>query len=131
MIRSRFNEKVITLLNGDIVLEKPGSLGTYRWRCVENMGWLGFQDPASANYMGYNEEQRIRCAVDKHYDWEYFSPRKLPDGGYAILTLVEDKKTLLPIGIYPLQAESGVSQKVMIRDWRSEGIAWDFIEVQG
>jgi hypothetical protein len=131
IIRSRFNGQVITFLNGDIVLEKPGSLGTFRWRCVENNGWLGFRDPASANYMGHSKGEHLPacCTVNHHRDREYFSPRRLPDGGYVILALLD--KTLVPIGVHPLQAESGELQKVMIRDWKSEGIAWDFIEVQG
>jgi hypothetical protein len=127
MIQSRANGQVITFLNGEIILDKPGGLGTYRWRCVESKGWMGFQDPASAKYIGYNKDESIRCTVDKHEHWEYLCPRKRPEGGYLILVFVME--TLIPIGVRPISAENGVQQKVRILDWKSDGIVWDFIEV--
>jgi hypothetical protein len=48
IIRSHKNGQVITFLDGKVVMDKPGGLGTFRWRCVEEKGWMGFKDPASA-----------------------------------------------------------------------------------
>ncbi|KAH7562522.1 hypothetical protein BM1_02042 [Bipolaris maydis] len=52
IIRSHDTGQVITFLDGEIILDKPGGFGTFRWRCVERRGWLGFRDPVSARYMG-------------------------------------------------------------------------------
>ncbi|XP_014557167.1 hypothetical protein COCVIDRAFT_97711 [Bipolaris victoriae FI3] len=127
IIRSHDTGQVITFLDGEIILDKPGGFGTFRWRCVERRGWLGFRDPVSARYMGYDSRGWIRCAVDKHNDWEYICVRKRPEGGYVLLVLVENK--LLPMGVCSQETGGVVRQRVKIRDWNSEGIVWDFIEV--
>ncbi len=127
IIRSRENEQVITFLDGQIILDKPGGLGTYRWRCVEKKGWLGFRDPASARYLGYDSEGWIRCAADAHNDWEYICPRKRPEGGYVLMALV--RKELLPLGVHQQKTEKGWEQRIKIRDWNSSAIVWDFTEV--
>ena len=38
MIRSHKTGQVITFLDGEIVIDKPGGLGTFKWRCVEEKG---------------------------------------------------------------------------------------------
>ncbi|USP74128.1 hypothetical protein yc1106_01402 [Curvularia clavata] len=127
IIRSQENGKVITFLDGEVILDKPGGLGTFRWRCVEKEGWLGFRDPSSARYLGYDKEGWLRCAVKWHQDWEYICARKRPDGGYIPLVLVEMQ--LLPLGVRIEETKDGAEDKVKIRNWDSEGIVWDFIEV--
>jgi hypothetical protein len=89
---------------------------------------MGFKDPASALYLGFDEEAWVRCAVPHHRSWEYICPRIRPDGGYVLLILHED--TLLPLGLRAVEAKSGTKQKVKILDWKAKGIVWDFIEVQ-
>jgi hypothetical protein len=128
IIRSRANGQVITFLNGKIILDKPGGLGTFRWRCVETLGWMGFKDPASALHLGYDEQSWLRCAMSHHHDWEYICPRMRPDGGFVLMVLVEQE--LLPLGACGEESEHGVEQKVKIMDWLSDRIVWDFIEVQ-
>ncbi|KAG9193760.1 hypothetical protein G6011_03795 [Alternaria panax] len=127
IIRSYESGQVITFLDGKIVLDKPGGLGTFRWRCVEKKGWLGFRDPASARYLGYYQRGWIRCLVDHHQDWEYICPRKRPEGGYLLLALV--KEELVPLGVQTQESENGVEQKVKVVKWDSGDIVWDFIEV--
>jgi len=128
IIRSRANGKVITFLNGKIILEAPGGLGTFRWRCTQNKGWMGFQDPASAMYLGCSQSEWLECVVPHHRDCEYILPQKRPDGGYVILMLKGGE-------LRPLATESKedkmeeVEQKVKLAKWESEEIAWDFIEV--
>jgi hypothetical protein len=51
-----------------------------------------------------------------------------PDGGFVLLVLVEQE--LLPLGSCTEESENGVEQKVKIMDWLSDGIVWDFVEVQ-
>lgn len=127
IIQSQETGKVITFLDGEVVLDKPGGLGTFRWRCFEKEGWLGFRDPASARYLGYNCEGWLRCEVEWHQDCEYICPRKRPDGGYVLLVLRHMK--LLPLGVHVEETEDGAEHKVKIGDWNSDGIVWDFIEV--
>jgi hypothetical protein len=127
IIRSQENGEVITFLDGEIVMDKPGGLGTFRWRCVEKHGWMGFKDPASALHLGYNEQALLRCEMAHHQDWEYLCPRMRPDGGFVLLVLVE--AALLPLGVSTIKSENG-KQKVRVKDWEDKGIFWDFIEVQ-
>jgi hypothetical protein len=128
IIRSRANGLVITFLDGQVILDKPEGLGTFRWRCVETRGWLGFRDPASALYLGYDKESWLRCAMDHHQDWEYIAPRMRPDGGFVLLMLVE--QALVPLGVCAKKLEHhGDEKKVKLTDWNAEGIVWDFIEV--
>jgi hypothetical protein len=127
IIRSQQNGQVITFLDGQIILDKPGGLGTFRWRCVEKKGWVGFQDPASAMYLGSDDRGWLRCAANKHSDWEYVCPRKRPEGGYVLSALVE--KELLPLGVHSKETNSGLECRIRVGDWKSEGIAWDFVEL--
>jgi hypothetical protein len=127
IIRSRTNDQVITFLNGEIILDRPGGLGTFRWQCVEKNGWMGFKDPASALYLGFDQLSWLRCAVPHHQSWEYICPRIRPDGGYVLL--IRHEEELLPLGLCTIENNNGVKQKVKITNWKAEGIAWDFIKV--
>jgi hypothetical protein len=89
---------------------------------------MGFKDPASALHLGYDKHGWLRCVMSHHQDWEYICPRMRPDGGFVLLVLVEQK--LLPLGACVEELENGGKQKVKIMDWLSDGIMWDFIEVQ-
>lgn len=89
---------------------------------------MGFKDPASALHLGYDEQSWLRCVMGHHQDWEYICPRMCPDGGFVLLVLVEQE--LLPLGACAEESENGVKQKVKIMDWLSDGIVWDFVEVQ-
>jgi hypothetical protein len=117
----------MTLLNGEVKLDKPGGLGTFRWRCVERDGWIGFQDPASAMYLGYDGQRWLQCTARKHDAWEYMCARKRPEGGYVLLVLV--RWSLIPLGVYENEKEGGMELRVKIADWKADGIAWDFVEV--
>lgn len=127
IIRSRTEGKVITFLNGKIILDTPGGLGIYKWRCVQKNGWLGFQDPASAKYLGYDDAEWLQCVADKQDKREYMCPRKRAEGGYVLLALLGDQ--LYPLGVRSNQTVESLELKVKVRDWDMEGIAWDFIAV--
>lgn len=100
-----------------------GGLGILRWRCIQKNGWLGFQDPASSMYLGYDEAGWLCCASYKHSEQEYVCPRKRPEGGYVLLVLVEKEPS--PIGV----RSTDTVDQIKIRDWKSESIMWDFIEI--
>ncbi|RMZ73904.1 major facilitator superfamily transporter multidrug resistance [Pyrenophora seminiperda CCB06] len=128
IIRSRANGLVITFLDGQVILDKPGGLGTFRWRCVEEKGWLGFKDPASALYLGCDKWPWLRCAVPHHRKCEFITPRMRPDGGCVLLAC--HGESLQPLGVHAGETDKGGVTKVKVTDWDAEGIVWDFIEVQ-
>lgn len=109
-------------------MDKLGGLGTFRWRCVEKNGWMGFKDPASAQYLGYQEHGFLFCRVPHHLKNEYICPRLLPGGGWYLLVRQGDH--LRPLGVVSNESDDGMKQKIKIMDWTSDGILWDFIEVQ-
>ncbi|XP_014562768.1 hypothetical protein COCVIDRAFT_83387 [Bipolaris victoriae FI3] len=129
IIRSRKNGQVITFLDGEVVMDKLGGLGTFRWRCVEEKGWIGFKDPASAQYLGYHEHGLLFCRSPHHRNNEYICPRMRPEGGCVLLVIHDEN--LRPLGVYGNESENGIKQKIKINmDWSSEEIVWDFIEVR-
>jgi hypothetical protein len=128
IIRSRKNGQVITFLDGEVVMDELGGLGTYRWRCVEEKGWIGFKDPASAQYLGYHEHGLLFCRSSHHRNNEYISPRMRPEGGCVLL--VRHDEHLRPLGVFANEWGNTIKQKIKIMDWSSEEIVWDFIEVQ-
>ncbi|CAI6244746.1 unnamed protein product [Periconia digitata] len=124
-IISRSTSLALTFLNGCITLVPPGSLGTYRWRCVETPdGWLGFQDPASGMYLGYDDHAWLQCTARKHGEREWVCPRERPSGGWVLLVVLEGG-CALPIGVRRREGDVGVK----IRRWNSGGITWDFMQV--
>ncbi|RMZ84161.1 hypothetical protein DV738_g783, partial [Chaetothyriales sp. CBS 135597] len=74
IIRSVSCGRLITLMNGRVVLEERGSLGSQNWTFVENdKGHLGLRNPASNQFMGHGggENAVIICAVPHHESHEY------------------------------------------------------------
>ena len=128
IIQSHKTGQVITFLDGEVVMDKPGGLGTFKWRCVEEKGWMGFKDPASAQYLGYHEHGLLFCRSPHHRNNEYLCPRMRPEGGCVLLVRHDDH--LRPLGVFANESEDGIGRKVKIMDWSSEEIVWDFIEVQ-
>jgi hypothetical protein len=128
IIRSQMNGQVITFLDGEVVMDKPGGLGTFRWRCVEEKGWMGFKDPASAQYLGYHEHGLLFAKVHHHKNNECICPRMRPEGGCVLL--VRHGDSLRPLGVCANESKNGTKQMVKMVNWDSEGIVWDFIEVQ-
>lgn len=128
IIQSRKTGQVITFLDGEVVMDKAGGLGTFRWRCVEQGGWIGFKDPASAQYLGYHEHAILYCKTPHHRNNEYICPRMRPEGGFVLLVRQDDH--LRPLGVFVHESEKKIKLKVKIMDWSSEEIVWDFIEVQ-
>ncbi|KAI2478268.1 hypothetical protein Ptr902_10463 [Pyrenophora tritici-repentis] len=128
IIRSQMNGHVITFLDGEVVMDKPGGFGTFRWRCVEERGWMGFKDPASAQYLGWHEHDLLFAKVHHHKNNERIFPRMRPEGGCVLLVCKGD--SLRPLGVCADESKDGTKQKVKIAEWDSEGIFWDLIEVQ-
>lgn len=80
IIRYSKTGEVLTLVDGQVVLEKPGGRGHVRWDCVDTGGWLGFKSPISGKYIGQHHDELV-CAVDHHLWCEHFIARPSPEGG--------------------------------------------------
>lgn len=118
------SEHVITFLGGRIILAPPGSHGSFRWQCVEVKGWLGFRDPVSGKFLGYDKYRKLVCMVEKHDEWERFCVRLRPDGGYVLL--MTDWEKLAPIVCQTGREDGPLEKKVAAV---SDGMAWKFIKV--
>lgn len=124
IIRSVSCGRVITLLDGQIVLTQPDGCGSIHWACVETKGWLGFQNLVSGKFLGHNIHGRLCCSAERHWGWERFEVRQRREGDYVLLmTNYED---LWPVGI---KVEQGVEYLAKINEGGSGGIIWEFIEV--
>lgn len=87
-IHLRGTNLLITLEKGQIRLQtpqngKPG--GGWFWMCVEKDGWFGFQNWVSGTYLGRDSKDVLVSNQFHHKDWESFSVRHDPRGGYTIL----------------------------------------------
>src|ERR1700712_4541908 len=65
IIRSAITGQVLTLLEGNLVMAKPGGRGSIHWACVEKNGWLGFRNPVSGKFLGHDQVGNLRCIVDQ------------------------------------------------------------------
>ncbi|TID25647.1 hypothetical protein E2P81_ATG03437 [Venturia nashicola] len=121
--------QVITLLEGRIVLAKPGSRGSSQWDCIEKNGWLGFRNPVSGKLLGHDEPGWLRCVVDQHRDWEYFCVRMKPDGGFVLLLRNGEKaESLCQVGVKVEKGKKAHEGK-LAKIQRGDGIVWEFIKV--
>ncbi|RFU74808.1 major facilitator superfamily transporter multidrug resistance [Trichoderma arundinaceum] len=80
--------QAITLRNGSLCLQTIEDTDDEHshWLCVEANGYLGFFNPNSGKYIGHNGKWDMQASAVKFLDWEYFTPRRHPDGGYQLLT---------------------------------------------
>lgn len=125
IIRDTSSGQVLTLLDGQIVLTRPGGgRGSIHWACVESKGWLGFQNPVSASYLGYNKFGMLCCTATRHQEWENFCVRAKPNGGYVLLMTHWEK--LLQVGVKP---ERGVERLAKVDNSDSDGTVWEFVKV--
>ncbi|KFZ15316.1 hypothetical protein V502_05685 [Pseudogymnoascus sp. VKM F-4520 (FW-2644)] len=122
IIRSISSGRVITLLDGQIVLAPPGGRGSIHWVCEETKGWLGFQNLASGRFLGHNMKGRLCCSVERHLGWENFCARGRPEGGYVLLMTYWE--SLWQVGSF---IEGGVEKLGKIEG--SDGIVWNFVKV--
>src|SRR2546421_11330502 len=54
IIRSVSSGKVLTLLDGQVVLGLLGGRGSIHWECVETSGWLGFRNLVTGKFLGHD-----------------------------------------------------------------------------
>jgi hypothetical protein len=132
LIQSVATGKVITFQQGRIVLSPLGGHNMTRWQCVENKGWLGFRDPASGMFLGYDNNEELCCMVRRQDLWENFCVRQRSEGGYLLLMTHYENwimffwNELRPVG---MKVENGSEKLAVVKDWKSDLIVWQFIKV--
>lgn len=125
IIRDHKTGRVLTLLDGDVSLQSPGTPGSaYHWMCEEINGWLGFKNMASGTYLGRNFYDNIYARATQHRYWENFCVRMHPNGGYVLVMTHYAK-------LWPLQQKNeGNMQKLFKVDAPiKDGNVWVFVEV--
>ncbi|KAK7702444.1 hypothetical protein SLS64_009736 [Diaporthe eres] len=56
------------------------------WLCVKQDGYFGFQNPHTGRYLGHDGKTGIRTLASHLKDWELWTPRQHPEGGYELLS---------------------------------------------
>ncbi|GAB7366887.1 hypothetical protein MBLNU230_g1249t1 [Neophaeotheca triangularis] len=118
--------RLLTLLDGSIILASPGSGGSYHWECIEHKGWLAFRSRISGRFLGHNKNGRLVCTADKQQGWENFTVRPTPEGSYLLFMTHHER--LWRVGLK--LEEGGVEKlfKMNAADAREAAIEWDFIK---
>lgn len=60
-------------------------LGT-RWLCVKQDGYLRFKKLETSGYLGHDGGKKIHAGTRQLNEWELWTPREHPDGGYELLS---------------------------------------------
>lgn len=79
--------KAITLIGDQVRLRNlryPRLLGTH-WLCIKQVGYFGFQNPKTGGYLGHDGGSGIHTSALGLKEWELWTPREHPDGGYELL----------------------------------------------
>lgn len=128
IIRSASSGKVLTLVDGKIILASAGSRGSIHWKCVEQKGWLGFRNTISGRFLGHNKNGRLCCVADRQQGWENFCVRMTPDGGFLLLMTHFEK--LWKVG---LKTVEGTGEEKLVKmnsaDAEEGKVEWVFVKV--
>lgn len=119
ILRNPSSGRVLTLLDGQVVLASPGGRGCIYWACVESKGWLGFKNISSGKYLGHNVFGDIICGAGEHQGWENFCVRMNPEGKFVLLLTHWEKLWFVTAGTDAL--------------WkcpeRGDAVIWEFVKV--
>ncbi|KAK3295391.1 uncharacterized protein B0H64DRAFT_145201 [Chaetomium fimeti] len=122
IIVDKASGRVISHTNGELRLEdNTGRRGCWHWLCVEKDGWFGFCNTASGRYLGINVWGTLQAEVKHHKGWEFFCPRRHPDGGYILLATQNHWK-LLKVGL-------NKDGDGLVANGDHDGIVWEFVQV--
>jgi hypothetical protein len=120
MIRDRLGGRIITLEESHLRLKAEVSkVGGCHWVCVEKDGWLGFRSPIAGTYIGHDGKGKFCARAFDHKEWEYFSTRSHPDGGYLLLMRHWSK-------LYKMDIDKNGNELV---ETENKGTVWEFVKV--
>jgi len=85
---------VLIRTSNTVTTSSAGTALSQQWKCTKSDGWLYFSACTSAT-SGYtflgrsgSKESKLTASAKSHAEWEYFAPRKHPDGGYWLYNKV-------------------------------------------
>lgn len=67
-------------------IEDTAKITVTQWFCVEKNGFFGFQHPPSGRYIGHDGNKTLHAKATELQEWEFFTPRQHPEGGYQLLS---------------------------------------------
>lgn len=126
ILRCTNSGRLLTLLDGKIILAKPGSPGSFHWECMEYKGWLAFRSRISGRFLGHNKNGRLVCTSDKQQSWENFTVRPTPQGSYLLFMTHHER--LWRVGLR-MDGDEEKLFKMKAADALEAQIEWDFIKV--
>ncbi|KAL9046133.1 MAG: hypothetical protein Q9214_000953 [Letrouitia sp. 1 TL-2023] len=125
IIRSVSSGKLLTLLDGQLVLAQPGSQGSIHWACIETKGWLGFRNVVSGRLLGHDAKGNLTCSASRQQGWENFCVRMRPEGGCVLLMTHYER--LWHVGI---KVEQGQDRLAKVgNEGGNDGIVWEFSKI--
>jgi hypothetical protein len=125
IIRDMSSGNVLTLLDGQVVLSPLGGRGSIHWRCVDNKGWIGFQNTISGKYLGHSFWGWLVCDAWQPQGYERFCVRLLPLGGFTLMMTHWDK--LWRVGL--ARNQHGEMKLAKVENGHADGVAWEFTKV--
>ncbi|RDI84775.1 hypothetical protein Vi05172_g5336 [Venturia inaequalis] len=128
IIRYSKTGEVLTFVDGEVVLEKPGGRGCIKWDCVETGGWVGFKSPVSGRYIGQHDGELV-CDVDHHLWCEHFIARPVPEGGFVLLMREGHESLDYLGGGLRVVGSKEVHGKKKVAKVDGDAIIWDFVKV--
>lgn len=80
--------RVITLVGEQPKLQSVSDTKNVytHWHCVKQDGYFGFENPKTGKYLGHDGKDAICASVPHLKDWELWTPRGHPDGGFEMLS---------------------------------------------
>ncbi|KUJ24435.1 uncharacterized protein LY89DRAFT_679577 [Mollisia scopiformis] len=124
IIRCAITGKVITLVDGKIIIAPPGGRGAIYWACIETKGWYGFREINSGRFLGHDKNGYLCCRAERQQGWENFCVRMTPEGGYVLLMTHWER--LWHVGP---KMDKGVEMLVKVGEKMADGMLWEFVKV--
>lgn len=87
-IIEKHSGRAITVEGDRAKLQSPSNAGQLdtHWLCVKQDGYFGFQNPQTGRYLGHDNKGGICAWVFHLKEWELWTPRQHPEGGYELLS---------------------------------------------
>ncbi|ESZ97932.1 hypothetical protein SBOR_1697 [Sclerotinia borealis F-4128] len=131
-IRASSSGKLLSLDSGYVILAQPGDNPgrSIHWKCIEYKGWLHFQNAVSGCYLGYDWNNNVVCFATKPQEWERFSARLRPEGGYYLMVTHWERLWKLGISGGYLAKIGGGEFGTVPKTGEKEGevIVWEFVK---
>ncbi|KAF2743371.1 hypothetical protein M011DRAFT_480942 [Sporormia fimetaria CBS 119925] len=86
-VQSKGQERVLALLEGEVVLKPASSRYSIHWEVVQSEGWCGLRNTSSGKYLGYSTRQGglLVCTAERLRAWEQIEFRHRRSGGYLFI----------------------------------------------